>query len=62
MTKKLTKSQVNNKFRGRYIEFRKTYDYARKCWLYEVGKRTSKEIRENTTLGEDVGTNFEYSR
>jgi len=62
MTKKLTQSQVNKRFGGKYIKFIKTYDYTRKCWLYEVDKRTFKEIRENTTLGEDVGTNLEYSR
>lgn len=62
MTRKLTKSQVNKKYKGKYISFTKTYDYANKQWLYEVNEKTFKEIRENTTLGEDVGTNLEYSR
>jgi len=58
--KKLTLKQVNKKYAGRYIEFSKcpAWDTNEKDErLYEVG-RTFEEIHENTTLGEDVGTDF----
>lgn len=58
---KYTKEQINKKYKGRYIEIYKTFDYTNKQWLYEVGK-TFKDIHENTTLGEDVGTEMEYMR
>ena len=61
MKKMLTKEQVNKKYRGKYIEFISTYDYDKKIYLYEVIK-TFSSIHENTTLGEDVGTYFEYRR
>jgi|TARA_R100000501_G_C2631210_1_gene127118 hypothetical protein len=63
MEKTLTKEQVNRKYKGRYIEMREKPSY-----LTESGKteyeiiRTYKEIHENTTLGEDVGTEMEYRR
>jgi len=59
--KKLTKEQVNKKYRGKYVEFRRSYDYAKQKDFYEIIK-TSKTIRENMTLGEDVGTSMEYCR
>lgn len=58
---KLTQKQVNKKYKGRYVEFTKTYDYTNECWVYEVHK-TYRDIHENTTLGEDVGTGLEYTR
>jgi hypothetical protein len=58
---KLTKEQVNKKYKGRYIEFNRTYNYTIGGYEYEVYK-TYKDIHENTTLGEDVGTVYEYSR
>ena len=58
---KLTKEQINKKYFSRYIEIYKTFDYEKDCWLYEVQK-TYTDIHENTTLGEDVGTEFEYTR
>jgi hypothetical protein len=59
--KTLTKEQVNKKYKGCYVEMLKTYDYGKKQSLYEIIK-TSKTIRENMTLGEDVGTSLEYCR
>ena len=59
--KTLTKEQVNKKYKGRYVEMLKTYDYEKEQSLYEIIK-TSKTIRENMTLGEDVGTSLEYCR
>ncbi len=58
---KLTQQQVNKKYRSRYIEFRKQYDYSKQIYFYEVVK-SYKEIHENTTLGKDVGTELEYRR
>ncbi len=58
---KLTKEQVNKKYKGRYIEIYQTYDYENQCNLYEV-RKTSGVIKENMTLGEDVGTDNEYKR
>lgn len=58
---KLTKEEVNKKYRDRYITITKSYDYQNQCWMYEVGK-TFREIHENTTLGQDVGTSLEYMR
>jgi len=57
----LTKKQVNTKYKSRYVDISKTYDYTNQCWMYEVHK-TYKNIHENTTLGEDVGTREEYTR
>jgi len=57
----MTQQQVNKKYQGRYIEFTQTWDHKNDRWEYEVHK-TYKDIRENTTLGEDVGTSMEYRR
>ena len=54
--KKYTKEQINKKYGGVYIEIYKDCD-----GKYEV-RKTSKEIRENMTLGQDVGTTMEYRR
>ena len=58
---KLTQQQVNHKYKGRYIEILRSYDYTKQQNIYEVIK-TSKVIKENMTLGEDVGTSLEYRR
>jgi len=58
---KLTKEQINKKYKGMYIEIYKTYDYEGRKYMYEVRQAYS-VIHEDTTLGEDVGTSFEYSR
>lgn len=56
-----TKEQINKKYKGIYVDIIKTYDYKKHKYLYEV-KNSYKGIHENTTLGEDVGTSFEYTR
>jgi hypothetical protein len=61
MAKQLTQEQVNKKYKGKYIEILSTYDYSLRINLYEVIKISS-TIRENMTLGEDVGTSLEYCR
>lgn len=57
----MTKEQINKKYKGKYIEIGKTYDYQKQCWIYEV-RNVYEVIHENTTLGEDVGTELEYKR
>ena len=59
--KKLTQAQVNKKYKNIYIEISSTYDYSEGQNLYEIIK-TSKSIKENMTLGQDVGTSMEYCR
>ena len=61
MAKQLTKQQVNKKYKGKYIEILSSYDYSLKVNLYEV-IRVSSVIKENMTLGEDVGSSLEYCR
>jgi hypothetical protein len=58
---KMNKDEVNKKYCGKYVEITKSYDHIKKCHEYIVLKSYS-EIRENTTLGEDVGTPMEYCR
>jgi len=57
----MTQEQVNKKYKGKYIDIGKTYDDESHCWKYEIRKVFS-TIHENTTLGEDVGTDMEYYR
>lgn len=59
--KVLTQAQINKKYKNIYIEFLCNYDYSTGKYFYEVQK-TSKVIKENMTLGQDVGTNLEYTR
>jgi hypothetical protein len=61
MAKQLTKQQVNKKYKGKYIEILSTYDYSKRIYMYEV-INVSSTIKENMTLGEDVGTDLEYCR
>jgi hypothetical protein len=58
---KYTQQQVNKRYKDKYVDITKTYDYTNQIWLYKVNK-TYKDIHENTTLGQDVGTNLEYTR
>ena len=58
---KLTKEQINKKYKDKYIEFGSSYDYTNQRWMYEIW-RTSTTIKENMTLGQDVGTSLEYCR
>lgn len=61
MTKTYTAKQINKKYNNVYINVSKTYDYTNQVWLYTVNK-TSKVIKENMTLGQDLETNNEYRR
>ncbi len=61
---KLTLKQVRSKFKGRYIEVSKLpfWDVNDKGEaLYEV-RKSFKEVHENTTLAEDLGTEHAYRR
>jgi len=53
--------EVNRKYRGKYIEIYKHWDHKDNCFKYEV-RKAYKTIHENTTLGEDVETIYEYRR
>lgn len=57
----LKANEVNKKYKDKYIEIYKQYDYSNQEWIYQV-KKVYKEIHENTTLGQDVGTSMEYMR
>lgn len=59
--KVLTQKEVNKKYNNVYVEFLSNYNYSKGIYLYEILK-TSKVIKENMTLGQDVGTTLEYTR
>lgn len=61
MKKELTASQVNKKYKGRYVSITSRFDYSTGQKMYTVNK-TYSDIHEDTTLGEDVGTALEYRR
>ncbi len=61
MTKLYTIEQLNKKYHGIYVSITRHFDYASGDVRFEVHK-TSKTIRENMTLGEDVGTQMAYRR
>jgi len=56
-----TKEQINKKYAGKYIDIYKSYDYGEQKYIYEV-RKVYNVIHENTTRGEDVGTDMEYCR
>ena len=58
---KLTLSQVQNKYHGKYIEVTRHFDYGAGGVTFTVHK-ASKVIKENMTLGQDLGTNLAYTR
>lgn len=57
----MTQKQVNKKYKGQYVEFTQQYNYSKQAWEYTI-QSAYRSIRENTTLGEDVGTLLEYTR
>lgn len=59
--KTYTQEQVNKKFKWKYVDFYKFWDYVKWCPMYEI-RKTSKTIRENMTLWEDVWTSLEFTR
>ncbi len=61
MKKLLTAEQINKKYNNRYVEVSQTYNYEKQYFEYNVLK-TSSVIKENMTLGQDLGTELEYRR
>lgn len=59
--KLLTKEQVQKQYKNKYIDVYATWDYKTRQNMYEV-RHVYNEIHENTTRGEDVGTDNEYMR
>lgn len=59
--KQLTAKEINKRYKNVYVQVNETYNENERQWLYEVVK-TSKTIRENMTLGQDVGTALAYTR
>lgn len=59
--KKLTCEQVQKKYKNKYILVSYSYDYTEGCNMYTVHE-VSSTIKENMTLGQDVGTLLAYTR
>lgn len=51
-----SKEQLQKEYKDRYIEVYKNFE-----GLYEL-RKVSEIIRENMTLGQDLGTGLEYTR
>lgn len=60
-TKLLTLEQVQKKYNNIYVDVYRILDYKSGEARFEI-RKTSKTIRENMTLGQDVGTNMAYTR
>ena len=58
---KLTQQQVNKKYHNVYVDVYRSFDYASGETRFEI-RKTSKVIKENMTLGQDVGTSLAYTR
>lgn len=58
---KLTMSQVNKKYKGKYVEVTRHFDYIAGEPTFTVHK-VSSTIKENMSLGEDIGTPLAYTR
>lgn len=61
MKKLLTLEEVNKKYKDIYVDVYRTLDYQSGEARFEI-RKTSKVIRENMTLGQDVGTENAYRR
>ena len=59
--KLLTLDQVQKKYKDIYVSINRIMDWESSDVRFEVLK-TSKVIKENMTLGQDVGTNMAYRR
>ena len=58
---KYTLEQVQKKYKNKYIQVSYSYDYSEGYNIYTVHKISS-TIKENMTLGQDVGTLLAYRR
>jgi len=61
MIKKYTLEQIQKKYKNIYIDIYRKLDYETGQVMFEV-RKTSKVIKENMTLGQDVGTPLAYRR
>lgn len=61
MQKLFTQEQIQKKYKGKYVEVYRTLDWKTGEAMFEI-RKVSKFIRENMTLGEDVGTSMAYRR
>lgn len=57
----MTQEQIQKKYKNVYVDVYRTFDYQSGEVMFEI-RKTSKTIRENMTLGQDVGTNKAYTR
>lgn len=60
-TKKYTLEQIQKKYKDIYVDVYRFLDYTSGEVRFEI-RKTSKTIRENMTLGQDVGTALAYTR
>lgn len=61
MNKRYTLEQVQNKFRNKYVDVYRVLDYSSGDVRFEV-RKVYDTIHENSTLGQDVGTELAYTR
>ena len=60
-TKNYTLEEVQKKFKDKYVDVYRKLDYSTGEVRFEI-RKVYKEIHENTTLGQDVGTELAYRR
>ena len=57
--KKLTAKEVYKKYKGKYIDWYRTWDYTNDCYLYEIRKSFT-SIHENTDLCDSENFDADY--
>ena len=60
-TKQYTLEQLQKQFKDVYVDVYRKFDWSTNELVFEV-RKTSKVIKENMTLGQDVGTELAYTR
>jgi len=61
MNKRYTLEQVQKKFRDKYVDVYRLLDYSSGEVRFEI-RNVYRTIHENSTLGQDVGTELAYTR
>ena len=61
MTQYLTLAQVQKKYKDKYVEVTRHLDYSAGDVTFTIHK-VSSVIRENMTLGQDLGTSLAHTR
>ena len=59
--KKYTLKEIQTKYNGKYVDVYRVLDYSAGDVRFEV-RKVYNTIHENTTLGQDVGTELAYTR